>query len=293
MALKGRKPALVEPGKPKFMVSGKFGLGKTYFACCFPNVYFMDTEGGAVRKQYKEKLIKGSGAYFGKDDGSQDFYTVIKEIKALTIEKHEYKTLVIDSFSKLYNIASAIAEAEGGSEFGRDKREANKPTRQLMLALEKLDMNVILICHSKDKWSRQGKEITCDGTSYDGYDKMEGDLDLWLEIFMIGKLRQFVVKKTRIESFPMGATFPATYEEFSKRYGKEIIEKEQVPIVLATQEECNELRNLINSVKIEDSMLKKWYSNAGTDVIEEMPIEIVQKGIMWFKKKLEGKENEK
>jgi len=288
MVLKGRKPELIEPGKPKFMISGRSGIGKTYFATMFPNAYLIDTEGGATRKQFAKNLITNGGYYMGKEEGSQDFSTVIREIKALSTEKHDRKTLVIDSFSKLYLMAAAIAEAEYGNDFGKDKKEANKPTRQLMLAIEKLDMAVIFICHGKDKWSHDGKKMERDGTTFDGYDKMEFDLDLWLEMQLIGKARQFVVKKTRIESFPLYSTFPATYEEFSRRYGVEIMEREAEPIVLASKEEVEKLKRLMLTVKMEDAALQKWYNKAGTTVIEEMSKDTVVKCIEFYNKKLKG-----
>ena len=101
MGLKAVKPEIVKPSKPKFMISGKSGVGKTQFALSFEKPYIIDTEGGAVREQYMNKLVEGKGAYFGKEQGSQDFKLVIEEIKSLATTKHEYKTLVLDSFSNL------------------------------------------------------------------------------------------------------------------------------------------------------------------------------------------------
>jgi hypothetical protein len=159
MALKGKKPEDVTQSKPKFMISGESGVGKTFFALNFPKPYLIDTEGGATRKQYREKLVAAGGAYFGKEEGSQDFKSVLDEVKSLATTQHGYKTLIIDSFSYLYMLEAAEAELAGGSEFGRDKKEANKPTRQLIKLLEKLDMNVIIICHHKTKWTKQGKNV--------------------------------------------------------------------------------------------------------------------------------------
>jgi DNA polymerase III delta prime subunit len=187
MALKAVKPEIVKPSKPKFLISGPSGVGKTTFGLEFPKPYLIDVEGGAVREQYTKKLIASGGAYFGKEQGSQDFKLVIEEIKALATSKHDYKTLIIDSFTKLYNMAAAIAEETVGNDFGRDKKEANKPTRQLIRWLEKIDMTVILICHMKPKYERQGKEIVYAGTTFDGWDKLEYDLDLWIEIHKTGK----------------------------------------------------------------------------------------------------------
>ena len=131
MALKAKAPVDVKPTKPKFMISGESGVGKTFFALDFPKPYLIDSEGGATREQYQAKLKKSGGAYFGKEEGSQDFKAVIEEVKQLTTTKHEYKTLIIDSFTYLYMLEASEAEAKGGSDFGRDKKMANIPTRQL------------------------------------------------------------------------------------------------------------------------------------------------------------------
>ena len=56
--LKAKVPAAQSESKPKFMISGKSGVGKTMFALDFPAVYFIDVEGGASRKQYVEKMKK-------------------------------------------------------------------------------------------------------------------------------------------------------------------------------------------------------------------------------------------
>src|SRR3990167_6289005 len=109
MGLKAIKREIVEAEKPKFMLSGKSGVGKTLFALSFPKPYLIDTEGGATREQYTKKLTAVGGAYFGKDQGSQDFATVNEEIRTLATTKHEYKTLIVDSFSYLYMLAASIA----------------------------------------------------------------------------------------------------------------------------------------------------------------------------------------
>ena len=173
MALKGRKPEIVVAGKPKIMLSGKAGTGKSLFALNAPAPYLIDTEGGATREQYVKKLIANKGSYLGIEDGSQDFAEVIAQVRELATTKHEYKTLIIDSFSKLYNVEAAAAEERGGSDFGKDKREADKPTRKLLNWLGRLDMTVILICHQKDKWIRQGREIIMEGSTFDGYKKLD------------------------------------------------------------------------------------------------------------------------
>lgn len=286
MALKGKKPELIVPSKPKFLISGESGIGKTFFALDFPKPYLIDTEGGAVREQYQHKIEKNGGLYLGKEEGSQDFNIVLDEIKQLAETNHGYKTLIIDSFSHLYLLEAARAEENLGSDYGRDKKEANKPTRQLIRWLEKLDMTVILICHSKIKWVRKGKEITSEGTTFDGYDKLEYILDLWIEIVRGIPNPIYEVRKTRIESFPLRERLPLQYSDFSSRYGKEVIEKEPVPIKLANENEINQIEELIKIMRVENSDIEKWFNKAGVESFEEMTSEQIQICIKFLEKKL-------
>ncbi len=268
--LKGIRPDVVPVGKPKFMISGRSGVGKTTFALQFPKPYFIDTEGGATRPQYREQLVAANAGYFGKDQGSQDFKMVIEEIKALATSAHEYKTLIIDSFSKLYNTAAADAEERVGNEFGRDKKEANRPTRQFMRWLDNIDMTVILICHHRQKWERRGKEVVDAGSTFDGYDKLEYDLDLWIEAEKLGDERTFVVRKSRVKTLVDGKEFPLDYKVFSDLYGREAIESQPKTVVMATEEDVKEFKDLLDVVKIPDETLAKWLSLAKVDEWSEM-----------------------
>lgn len=263
MALKAKAPEHVIPTKPKFMISGESGVGKTYFALDFPRPYLIDCEGGATRQQYQDKLKKSGGAYFGKEEGSQDFKAVIEEVKQLTTTKHDYKTLIIDSFTYLYMLEASEAESKGGSDFGRDKKMANIPTRQLISVLEKCDMNIILVCHSKIKWERRGKDIIDAGTTFDGYDKLEFILDLWINILRGGKT--FEVKKSRVLGLKQGDSYPLTYEAFAELYGKEVVERETVPVQLATAEEVDRLITLIDGLKVDVETQEKWLKKLGVD----------------------------
>src|SRR4051812_27838354 len=110
MALKAIKPEVIAEGHAKMLLTGKPGVGKTWFALDWPEPYYIDSEGGAIRPEYRKKLAASGGAYFGKEQGSQDFNTVITELTALATLKHGYKTLILDSFSALYLRAAALAE---------------------------------------------------------------------------------------------------------------------------------------------------------------------------------------
>lgn len=270
-ALKAKSPIEVIPTKPKFMISGESGVGKTFFALDFPKPYLIDSEGGATREQYQAKLKKSGGAYFGKEAGSQDFRAVIEEVKQLTTTKHEYKTLIIDSFTYLYMLEASEAESKGGSDFGRDKKMANIPTRQLISVLEKCDLNIILVCHSKTKWERRGKDIIDAGSTFDGYDKLEYILDLWCEINKGGKT--FTVKKSRIQNLVQGDNYPLSYEKFAELYGKETVEREAIPVQLATAVQIELIKKYIEVLNIDQEQIDKWHKKVDVDSFEEMTFE--------------------
>ncbi len=285
MVLKGKEPELVKTSKPKFLISGESGVGKTFFALDFPKPYLIDTESGATRPQYQEKLKKSKGVYFGKEEGSQDFNSVLEEVKILATTPHPFKTLIIDSFSYIYLLEAAEAELKGGSEFGRDKKEANKPTRQLIRWLDKLDMTVIIICHSKAKWRKVGKEVVSDGNTFDGYDKLEYILDLWIEIFKGGKT--FTVRKSRIESLPQDSSMPLSYEKFAEVYGVKIIESPSVPAELATPMQITHIKNLVEALNINQEQIDKWFKKVDVEEWQEMTekqikglIEVLNKKVM-------------
>ena len=158
----------------------------------FPKPLIIDCEGGAVEPQYVAKMKAVGADYMGKEEGSQDFKTVIEELKRLATTKHDYQTLIIDSFSKLYNLTAAIAEETVGNVYAADKKAAQKPTRQLQVWMDRLDMTIALVCHSKAKWENGQPTGT---TTFDGWDKLEYDLNLWIETCTDRKTARYCCSK--------------------------------------------------------------------------------------------------
>lgn len=283
--LRAVAPKAAEPSKPKILIFGKPGVGKTWTALDFPSVYYIDTEGGADLSHYTDKLAKSGGVYFGPEHGALDFGTVLEQVQALATEKHSYRTLVIDSISKLFNTAIAqeaerIENAGKKNEFGADKKPAVGAMRRLVSWLTRLDMNVILIAHEKAEWGKNDRtgEREEIGHTFDCWDKLEYELHLALHIFRAGPYpAKARVRKTRLTGFPAADVFPWTYADFAARYGKDVMEKDAKTVTLATEAQLTEVRRLLDIVKLPDGTVEKWFTAASVERWEDMDTDRIGK----------------
>jgi hypothetical protein len=280
--LKGRDPTTVEPSKPKIIVYGPPGVGKTWAAIEFPDVFYIDTEGGADLDHYRKKLRDARALYMGPEDGSLDFSSVIEQVQALATEQHDRKTLVIDSFSKLFNNQITMTQekmAKAGTEdaFGASKKEAIQYTRRLIAWMNKLDMNVILIHHQKSSW-KDGKEV---GVTFDGWDKLEYELHLALRVAKNGPSRLAYVGKSRLEQFPSDSNFPWSFQEFSTRWGLDTINAAAKPASVATAEQMVAYKTLLSQVKIDPAVSDKWAAAGDPDLLTE---DAMAKRLDWLRR---------
>jgi adenosyl cobinamide kinase/adenosyl cobinamide phosphate guanylyltransferase len=282
--LKAIDPKNAEPKKPKILIYGKPGVGKTWHSLDFPNVYYIDTEGGASRDEYTDKLKNSGGQYFGQEQGASSFLEVIEQVKALTTEKHNFKTLIIDSLSKIFNneLVKEMERLGDKDAFGASKKHPVKLTRILLNWIDKLDMNVILICQERAEWANE-KQI---GVTFDGWDKLAYELDLCLNIVKRGASRKAIITKSRIKNFPDNEQFDWSYLEFSNKYGKEIINQDSKAVVLASEEQLSEFESLRKVMNIPQETIDKWLEQAKVDLIEEMPTQFIAKIIDAIKAKL-------
>lgn len=288
--LKAVPPKTAEPTKPKILVFGKPGVGKTWASLDFPNVYYIDTENGASLSHYTDKLAKSGGVYFGPEQGSLDFKEVITQVQALATEKHTFKTLVIDSLSRLFAL-EVQKEAERLGEknaFGADKKPAVANMRRLIAWLSRLDMNVILICHEKPLWGTINGDRTEIGVTFDAWEKLDYELDLCLNVKKLPNgNRTATVTKSRLLEFPEGKPFPWSFAEFAHRYGEAIIEKESTPVELASPELVAEILRFLDIVKIPEDQVQKWLCAAGANNFAEMDKDKAEKVLTHLKGKVQ------
>lgn len=289
MALRGVKPESITK-RLKALFYGNSGVGKTTAAISFPRPYLIDTEKGATNDQYVKILQKNGGAVFQ----TSDFDELMIEVKSLLTVEHGYKTLIIDPLTTLYNDLLDKAAKErisdkdtDGTAFGGHYGIANKKIKHLLSLLLRLDMNVIITSHAKAEYAGN---MTVVGNTFDCYKKLDYLFDLVFEIQKRGEKRVGIIKKSRIESFPDGDTFPFSYDEIANRYGKEILERDAVSEKLATKEQIDHLKYLIDLYKEPQEIVDKWLSKANAETLDEINEDVISKLIVHMenKSKLKG-----
>lgn len=282
MALRGIKPSLIQK-RLKALFYGSAGVGKTTAALSFPKPYLIDTEKGAENDQYTERLQEAGGVIFQ----TADFDEVLSEVKSLLTEKHEYKTLIIDPLTVIYNDLLDKSSIKVGTEFGRHYGEANKKIKNLLSLLLRLDMNIIITSHAKDQY---GQNMAVLGNTFDCYKKLDYLFDLVFEIQKRGNERVGIVKKSRVSGFPDGDVFEFNYSEIAKRYGIDVLEKQCESEKLATKSQVTEIFRLINLLKTSQEVWQKWLDKGASETFDEMKHDDIQKCINYLKNKIEGAE---
>jgi predicted ATP-dependent serine protease len=165
--LRAKKPEAVQKRLKLFMF-GPAGVGKTTAAIQFPNSYIIDCERGT---ENYDKLITNSGSAVFQ---TTDIQEVIQEVKALLTERHDYRTLVIDPITTIYNDLLDKCEQQVGADFGRHYGAANKTMKRLANLIMALDMNVVITAHAKPEY---GQNLAKIGYTFDGWKQ----LDYWFD----------------------------------------------------------------------------------------------------------------
>ena len=128
----------------KIVVYGPEGIGKTTFASSFPSPVFIDTEGGTGHLEVDRFQRPSSWTH------------VTKIVKELTEEKHDYKTLVIDTADWLERLlidhVCKNNNKQGIEDFGYGKgyTYVSEELNRFLVKLDKLielGINLVMTAH--------------------------------------------------------------------------------------------------------------------------------------------------
>lgn len=291
MALKAVKPEAKEK-RLKLFLYGPAGVGKTTAAIQFPNAYIIDMERGT--DYYGESIARSGSVVYQTTNPDE----VRDEIKALLTEKHEYRTLIIDPVTSLYNALqdkwSRIFEKHAKSQeqaeiqdfgmryWGRVKSEYKAIQRMLM----SLDMNVIITSHQKDIYGVGMQKIGVGPDSMKG-DSYIFDLVFSLDIINGKRVAQTIKERAEIGKNKFPDRFEWSYPNFLKLYGEDVITREAVAVKMATAGQVAEIERLLGVVKIDDATVQNWFGKADVEAWDQMTETTIQKCIDFVKKKLE------
>lgn len=275
MPLRAKQPEAVQK-RLKLFLFGPAGVGKTTACCQLPRPYIIDGERGS--ENYDE-LIKSVG---GAVLQTTDMEDVIQEVKSLLTEQHEYRTLVIDPLTPIYNDLLDKCESKVGAEFGRHYGAANKQMKRLVNLLMALDMNVVVTSHAKVEY---GANLSKLGYTFDCWKSADYIFDLVIELGKKGKKRMGKVVKTRLAAFPEEDVFEWSYAALKERCG-EVLDREAHAVSLATPEQVAEIKGLLELVRLPDDTVEKWFKKAGVETFDDMPGATIAKCIEYVRNRL-------
>jgi len=289
MALKGKKPE-DKIKRLKMFVFGPAAIGKTTMLSQFPDNYIFDLEHGT--DFYSTSINKNNSVVFHTNNPDD----IIAETKELLTTKHTYKTVSYDPVTQFYNASQEkwtrmfVANAQKGSElqdfgprfWGRVKSEMKSWQRMLL----NLDMNVIVTAHQKEVY---GQGMVKLGVSFDS---MKGDDYFFDYVFRLdlvnGKRMAYTVKeRCEIGKNKFPESFEWSYDNFKKFYGSEILEKESIPVEMASEEDVAKLKSLLEIVKIDTDVINKWLTAADTETFDQFTKDQINKCIDNLNKRLE------
>jgi len=273
--LKGAKPETKEK-RLKLLLFGPAGSGKTVAAIQFPNAYIIDTEKGTDNYA---KSINDAGSVVYQTCNPDEIHD---EIQTLLTVPHDYRTLVIDPITMVYNAcqekwnmifakhtknAADKEIADFGMRYWGKVKSNFKAIQRLIL---QLDMNVIITAHQKDVYGGNFSKI---GVSFDS---MKGDDYFFDLIFRLQKnidnSRTAYTLKERDEvgcsKFP--EKFLWSYENFLTAYGKDIIERKAETTAMAKPEDVERVELILKSLVVDDTQINKWFSKANVESFAEM-----------------------
>lgn len=122
--LRGMQPKDI-PKRLKLLLYGPAGVGKTVAAIQMPQPYVIDCERGT---DHYGHLIDGSGEAVFQTTVMAE---LISEVRSLVSEEHDYRTLLIDPITTVYQDLLDACEKEVGTKWGRHYGAANQQMKRL------------------------------------------------------------------------------------------------------------------------------------------------------------------
>ena len=224
----------------KAYIFGPPGAGKTVTSLQFPNPVVVDLDGSSDWYASYWKYYRLSTT-----DVDKAFQAVDELIK----DPGDFKTLVIDSFTKFYQLLQEkhlkrLRVKKGNPQYTfqpSDYKVIKSDLTSFINKLLALDMNIIATAQVKNVYSQDsGEFMKVTGTEPDGPKDAPYLFDVVIELnFGPNDTRIAKVLKDRTNSLPQ--TFEFTYQAFVENFG--IKDLERPPVALKASQKLNQVSN--------------------------------------------------
>jgi len=240
-------PATPESRRLKMYIYGTHGTGKTVTSLHFPNAAVIDLDGGT--DWY-------ASAFNFQKLRTTDVDKVFQAVDGLIQDPGDFKTLVIDSFTKFWDLLQEkhlkrLRVKKGNPQYvfqPSDYKTIKSDLKAFINKLLALDMNIIATAQVKNMYSQDsGEFMKIIGTDPDGPKDAPYLFDVVLELnFGPDDTRVATVKKDRTNTLPK--TFEFTYQELVKYFG--VKDLERPPVKLRAEQLLNQVSNRNLKVRI-------------------------------------------
>ena len=285
-----KKQADGPPPRLKLLLFGATGVGKTT-SSIWPDSYFIDTERGT---DHYGKLLADRNCAVVQ---TTDLLEASTHLERLADGDHDFKTTVVDPVTAFYDdsqnrwtdryTAFHTAKEEdmkasmqdfGPSFWGKVKREQ----KQFIALLKRLDMNVIVTAHEKDKYA-PGQGLQIIGQTYDGLKGLDYLFDVVLRLTLRGDKRVALTLKDRTHKFP--ESFEYKYDTILELWGEGLTRK-AATVPMATPEQVTEVEALLKTIKVGDDWVSSVFRKAEVDAWGELDQDQIGKCITLLRKRL-------
>jgi len=279
--------------RPKILMFGPEGSGKTLLALQFPNPIVIDME-------------RGTDLYGGQFDFAVQHVVhpddVMEIVTDLLTKKHDYRTLVIDPMTiywqslqdkwrqKLYSkkhgettpesttddTKSGEFQSEPWMEYDlvpRDWVPLKAENNYLLRKLSLLDMTIVLTCHQKALYA-DNQFMQKVGDTFDAEKNLGHFCDTEFRMEKVNNDFTAIIKKIRGK--PMADSRivipppPDSLSIFNDLFGENLLTKEAKPVIFITGEQVGEIGTCIVQLQMPDAKVKKALRARDVDKLEDL-----------------------
>lgn len=268
----------------KLFLWGDSGVFKTTIALQFPKPAMIDLEGSAdlYGDVFDFAVLKAT-----------TFEQVMSTIEWLSTQRHDFRTVVIDPFTVLWEAlqkkwSDLFLLRNKGSKGYRHEFYDMQPKDWMTLKAElkefirkliALDMNVVVTARQKPQY-KEGSFMVAMGDTFDGEKSLPYLFDTIVHLYIdengrhMGKCLKDRSHKLPLEPFELPKEpLEARYKVFENYFGKQALSKKSKPIVLITPELKTKIEQSIAQLGMTPDHVEKRLATYGVETLDDLTLQ--------------------